>query len=95
MRLIKSICICLLLLLQFSNVSQALQHQWQWIESNDYYGFFLDTQTISPHYVYGDNADYTDVWMMVKYSYEGAKDELDSYDNTYVKPEKLQDGYGI
>lgn len=95
MRLIKSICICLLLLLQFSNVSQALQHQWQWIESNDYYGFFLDTQTISPHYVYGDNADYADVWMMVKYSYEGAKDELDSYDNTYVKPEKLQDGYGI
>lgn len=95
MRLIKSICICLLLLLQFSNVSQALQHQWQWIESNDNYGFFLDTQTISPHYVYGNNADYADVWMMVKYSYKGAKTELDSYDNTYVKPEKLQDGYGI
>lgn len=95
MRLFKSICICLLLLLQFSSVSLALQHQWQWIESNDNYGFFLDTQTIRPHYMDGNNADYADVWMMVKYSYAGAKKTLDSYGNTYVKPEKLQDGYGM
>lgn len=95
MRLIKSIGICLLLLLQFSSVSQALQHQWQWIESNDNFGFFLDTQTINPHYVEGDNADYADVWMMVKYSYEGARKELDGYDNIYMKPETLQDGYAM
>lgn len=95
MRLIKSIGICLLLLLQFSSVSQALQHQWQWIESNDNFGFFLDTQTINPHYVEGDNADYADVWMMVKYSYEGARKELARYNNTYIKPEILQDGYAM
>lgn len=72
----------------------AANHNWQWVSSNDKYGYFLDTNTIRLQKNGYGRAIKASVWMKVKYTYQGAISEID-YFNANISPSTLQDGESI
>lgn len=72
----------------------AASHNWVWIDSNNKFGYFLDTSTIMTQKNNLGKIISADIWMKVKYSYEGAKQDIDDYDLNCT-PEELQNGYSL
>lgn len=65
------------------------ESNWEWIESNDYYGKFIDSNSIEIHREpISNRLDYIYVWAKIVYSYEGARRHCNSY-NLKLSPDNL------
>ncbi|SEH35175.1 hypothetical protein [Selenomonas sp. KH1T6] len=78
-----------------ANKCYAMERNWQWIKSDDYCGYFIDVENAINHQVSANEVDYSDVWVKVAYTYQGAQNEIDYYKLSGVNPAVLKDGYGL
>lgn len=72
-----------------------MERNWQWIRSDDNFGYFIDVDNAYNHKTIENEIDYSDVWVKVAYTYSGAQNEIDFYDIKHVSADKLSAGYGL
>lgn len=73
----------------------SMERKWQWIRSDENYGYFIDVEDAYNHKVDGNEVDYSDVWVKVAYTYNGAQDEINYFGLNTINANTLKDGYGL
>lgn len=92
--------ICLYLIITFmliiQSVAYAVPHNWQWIESDDEFGYFIDTANINKITNSNGRVRYAELWLKMKYTPKSAPEVLQDWGHEYVNANLLaNDGSGI
>lgn len=84
------------------NMCYAQPHNWQWIYSSDEYGEYIDLSSITTQKNDSDKVISADIWLKIKYSYQGAKKDIDLYqinrhrsESMKITPENIEKGYAL
>ena len=78
------------MLVSFS--SQAYARHWQWIESNDYYGYFVDTESIKPNVDGAGQFNSANLWLKVQYSEQGLRNDWENKLEPWMNVSELLKG---
>lgn len=77
------------------NCSFSMERNWQWVESDDEIGYFIDVDNAYNHKSIGQLVDYSDVWVKCAYTMAGAESEIDMYGLDNIDSNVLKEGYGL
>jgi hypothetical protein len=82
--------------LMVQSIVYAVPHNWQWIESDDEFGYFVDMANITKTTNFNGKVREAELWLKMKYTAKSAKDVLEDFDHSYINADLLaDDGAGI